>query len=61
MEAAEAKVHRVSQVSKVLGIGETSVREIIAAGELRAVRLCGRLAVTEEALREYIAGLPDAR
>ncbi len=61
MEGTDRKIYRVSQLPRVLGLGETVIREEIAAGRLKAVRLRGFLAVTDEALAEYVAALPKVR
>ncbi len=60
MDTASPKLFRVSQIPETLGLGETTVRKMIKSGELKAVRVRGMLAVTEDALNEFIAALPDA-
>lgn len=54
-------VYRISQASRRLGVGETVLRHMIDSGELKAVRLRGRLAITDAELRAFIERLPEAR
>lgn len=61
MNATDKKIFRVSQLPQILPLGETSIRKEIKAGNLRAVRLRGCLVVTQEALADYIAALPEAQ
>lgn len=61
MNVTDKKIFRVSQLPQILPLGETSIRKEIAEGNLRAVRLRGRLVVTQEALADYIAALPEAQ
>lgn len=50
-----------AQVAELLGILPISVRRLVKLGRLRAVRLVREIRVPESALREFMAGLPDAR
>ena len=60
-------VHTPAQVARLLNEKEWRVRELIRCGRLRAKRMGGseqyprKLRVTDEALREYLVGLPDYR
>lgn len=47
----------VAETATALGISETLVRELIASGELPAVRAGKRVLVPVQGLRDYSAGL----
>lgn len=51
----------MSQVARALGFSETIVRKMIREGDLKAVQCRGFLAVTDDALREFVSTLPEVR
>ena len=48
---------RPEEVARVLGVGRTTVFELIRAGELRSVKIGKSRRISTEAVREYVAGL----
>ncbi len=50
--------YRVPDACTVLGIGRTSLYELMAAGKLRAIRVAGRTLVDAESARALIASAP---
>jgi excisionase family DNA binding protein len=50
----------VEQTAKVLGIGRTQAYRAIRTGEVRSVRIGGRVLVPTAALRELLAGAHSA-
>jgi excisionase family DNA binding protein len=44
----------VSRTAKLLGCSDNTVRRMIASGQLRSVRLCGRLVVPVVAIEELL-------
>lgn len=50
--------YRVPDACAVLGIGRTSLYELMAAGKLRAIRIAGRTLVDAESARALIASAP---
>lgn len=53
----DAILLRDADAGRVLGIGKTKVRELIASGELRSVRIGRRLLVPRPAIADYIERL----
>ena len=51
--------YRIPDACAVLGLGRTSVYELIAEGKLRAIKVAGRTLVDAESARALIAGAPD--
>ena len=51
----EPLAYRVEDACKVLGIGRTSLYELIAAGKLRAVCIAGRTLIPVESARTLVA------
>jgi len=47
------KWFRVEEVSEILGLGETKVRELMSSGRLRSVHVDSARRVPEKALREF--------
>jgi excisionase family DNA binding protein len=58
-EAVEAArlLLRPEEVAQALGVGRTTVFELIRAGELRSVKIGKSRRIPTEAAREYVAGL----
>jgi excisionase family DNA binding protein len=50
----------VEDAAKVLGIGRGPAYRAVNAGEIRAVRIGGRLLVSTSALRDLLDGVPAA-
>jgi excisionase family DNA binding protein len=48
---------RPEEVAQALGVGRTTVFELIRAGELRSVKIGKSRRISTEALHEYLAGL----
>ena len=48
---------RPEEVARALGVGRTTVFELIRAGELRSVKIGKSRRIPTEAVREYVAGL----
>ena len=48
---------RPEEVAKALGVGRTTVFELIRAGELRSVKIGNSRRIPTDAVREYVAGL----
>jgi excisionase family DNA binding protein len=56
IEPAEAMVLDIPEVARRLGgLGQGTVRSMIASGELKSIKIRDRRFVTVEALRAYIA------
>jgi excisionase family DNA binding protein len=51
----EPLAYRVGDACAVLGIGRTSLYELIAAGKLRAVCIAGRTLIPVESARALVA------
>jgi excisionase family DNA binding protein len=50
----EPLAYSVSKTAEVLGCSGNTVRRMIASGELRSVRLCGRVVVPVVAIEELL-------
>ena len=50
--------YRVPDACAVLGIGRTSIYELIAEGKLRAIKVAGRTLIDAESARALIAEAP---
>lgn len=48
---------RPEEVATALGVGRTTVFELIRVGELRSVKIGKSRRIPTEAVREYVAGL----
>jgi excisionase family DNA binding protein len=46
--------YSVSRTAKLLGCSDNTVRRLITSGQLRAVRLCGRVVVPVVAIEELL-------
>jgi excisionase family DNA binding protein len=46
------------QVAEITGLSRSRVYELVAAGELRAVRAGGRILIDPESVRGWFASLP---
>ena len=44
---------KVEEVSEILGLGETKVRELMSSGRLRSVHVDSARRIPEKALREF--------
>jgi excisionase family DNA binding protein len=51
---SEPLAYSVSKTAEVLGCSDNTVRRMIANGELRSVRLCGRVVVPVVAIEELL-------
>jgi len=51
----------VLEAAKIAGIGRSTIYEELASGRLKAKKLGRRTIVTEQALSEWMAGLPAYR
>lgn len=51
---------RPEEAAKALGVGRSTVFELIRAGELRSVKIGKLRRIPSEAVREYVDGLTDA-
>ncbi|HMG45602.1 MAG TPA: helix-turn-helix domain-containing protein [Acidimicrobiales bacterium] len=54
---SERLLYRVPEAAGVLGLGQTTVKALIASGELRSVKIRGARRVSATALADYVAGL----
>ena len=54
MNTSEPLAYSVSKTAEVLGCSGNTVRRMIASGELRSVRLCGRVVVPVVAIEELL-------
>jgi excisionase family DNA binding protein len=59
METVEAGrlLLRPEEVAKALGVGRTTVFELMRVGELRSVKIGKSRRIPTDAVREYVAGL----
>jgi excisionase family DNA binding protein len=55
--AAPARLNNVEQVQERLGVGHSTVFELIASNKLRSVKVGRRRLVPEQSLRDFIADL----
>jgi excisionase family DNA binding protein len=53
-KAKEPLAYGVSRTAKLLGCSDNTVRRMISSGQLRAVRLCGRVVVPVVAIEELL-------
>lgn len=61
VEALVRRGYRVSEVAKMLGIGERSAWRLISSGELRSIHPTpGTTRVTPESLDDFMASRPLA-
>jgi excisionase family DNA binding protein len=51
---------RPEEAARALGVGRTTVYELIRAGELRSVKIGKLRRIPSEAVRQYVEGLTDA-
>jgi excisionase family DNA binding protein len=54
---ADRLLFRVEEVAEVLGLGTTTVKGLIASGELRSIKIRRARRVSATALAEYVAQL----
>jgi excisionase family DNA binding protein len=60
--ADERLLLRVPEAAEVLGVSRATVYQLLASGELRAVRLGDKMTrITRQALGDFVASLPSAR
>ena len=50
--------YRIPDACAVLGLGRTSVYELVAEGKLRAIKVAGRTLIDAESARALIVGAP---
>ncbi len=50
---------RPEEAAKALGVGRSTVFELIRAGELRSVKIGKLRRIPSEAVRQYVEGLTD--
>jgi excisionase family DNA binding protein len=55
--APERLLFRVEEAAEALGLGLTTVKALIASGELRSVKVRGARRVSATALADYVAEL----
>ena len=55
IETTTPLAHRIPDACKRLGIGRTSLYELIKNGDIRTIRLAGRTLVPEEDLQKVVA------
>jgi excisionase family DNA binding protein len=53
-ELTDPLAYSVSRTAKLLGCSDNTVRRMIATGQLRAVRLCGRVVVPVVAIEKLL-------
>jgi excisionase family DNA binding protein len=56
---ALARLHSIERAQERLGVGRSKIFELIAAGELRSVRVGRRRLVPEQAIRDFVARLDE--
>ena len=54
--AQERRVLKVAEVALVLGLHEATIRRLVHAGELRAIRVGGQYLIHRDVLEELLAG-----
>jgi excisionase family DNA binding protein len=52
-----ARLHNVESAMARLGVGRSTIFELIASGELRSVKVRRRRLIPEQALRDFVARL----
>ena len=55
--APEPLLLSLNDAAKRLGIGYTKLKEVIAAGQLKRVRIGGRSLIAESEIQRYVADL----
>lgn len=55
VEELQPLVHRVSNASARLGVSRTTLYELIQKGQLRTIRIGGRVVVPESELQRVVA------
>ncbi|MBX6745238.1 MAG: helix-turn-helix domain-containing protein [Acetobacteraceae bacterium] len=56
--ASEALAYTVADVQRVARLGRTKIYELLATGQLRAMKAGARTLIDAESLRRYLASLP---
>ena len=57
----EERLHKAERVAARLDVGvESKVYELMAAGELRSVKIGGCRRIPESAVREFLGGLDES-
>jgi excisionase family DNA binding protein len=51
--------YKAREFAQLTGLSRTRVYELIASGELRAVRIGGRVVIDAEAAKAWFANLPE--
>jgi excisionase family DNA binding protein len=59
LAAEVARLNNVEQVQARLGVGRSTVFDLIASGQLRSVKVGRRRLVPEQAIRDFIARLDE--
>jgi excisionase family DNA binding protein len=54
-------LHRVKETKVMLGVGNTTVFNLIKAGKLEARKLGGLTMITDESLRRFVENLPPTK
>ncbi|MBF6062489.1 helix-turn-helix domain-containing protein [Nocardia terpenica] len=54
MSTVQARLHRIAGVCERLGVGRSTVFELIRTGELVSVKVGRRRLVSEQAIADYI-------
>jgi excisionase family DNA binding protein len=58
--AAERRLYRLHEAAEVLGLGVTTVKGLVASGELRSIKLGAARRVSAMALDEFVARIDGA-
>jgi excisionase family DNA binding protein len=58
---AGRKLYRTHEVADVLGLGVTTVKALIASGELRSIKVGGARRVSAKALDDFVDRLDGPR
>ncbi len=56
----EERLHRAETVAQRFDVGRSKVYDLMAAGELRSVKIGGCRRIPESAVREFLHGLDSA-
>jgi excisionase family DNA binding protein len=51
--------YKAREFAQLTGLSRSRVYELVASGELRAVRIGGRILIDAEAAKAWFANLPD--
>jgi excisionase family DNA binding protein len=57
MSVQQERLHQISSACERIGVGRSTLYELIRTGELPSVKVRGRRLISEAAINEFIAGL----